>query len=163
FKALYNIGATLASGYYEVNNFDIGPVFSIFGFNEAEGMRIRLGGRTYFSQNDPWRLEGFGAYGFKDDRFKYGLSAKWLLDRKSRLTVFGGNRRDVEQTGASLTTSNDVLGRNLASSSLFSVGTNDRLSRINLSTVGFDVEPIKNLFVRHTGSYHSLQSGANTF
>ena len=30
FKALYNIGATLATGYYEVNNFDIGPVFSIF-------------------------------------------------------------------------------------------------------------------------------------
>ena len=163
FKALYNIGATLASGYYEVNNFDIGPVFSIFGFNEAEGMRIRLGGRTYFSQNDPWRLEGFGAYGFGDDRFKYGISAKWLLDRKSRLTVFGGNRRDVEQTGASLTNSNDVLGRSLASSSLISVGANDRLSRINLTTAGFDIEPMKNFIVRITGSYRTLKSATETF
>lgn len=163
FKALYNLGATLASGYYEVDHFDIGPIFSIFGYNEAEGMRIRLGGRTYFGQNDPWRVEGFGAYGFKDDRFKYGISAKWLLDRRSRLTVFGGNRRDVEQTGASLTTSNDVLGRSLASSSLISVGRNDRLSHINLSTVGFDIEPWKNFVVRITGSYRTLKSATDTF
>ncbi len=163
FKTLYNLGAVLATGYYETNNFDVGPVFSIFGFNEAEGLRIRLGGRTYFSQNDPWRIEGFGAYGFKDERFKYGISAKWLLDRTSRLTVFAGNRKDVEQTGASLTNSNDVLGRSLASSSLISVGANDRLSRINLTTVGFEVEPVKNLVLRLTGSYRNLESATDTF
>lgn len=163
FKSLYNIGATLASGYYEVGNIDIGPVFSIFGFNEAEGMRIRLGGRTYFSQNDLWRLEVFGAYGFKDRRFKHGISGKWLLDRKSRFTIFGGNRKDVEQTGASLTTSNDVLGRNLASSSLISVGANDRLTRINLSTAGFSIEPAKNLNIRLTGSFRTLESATETF
>jgi len=163
FKSLYNIAATLASGYYEVGNFDIGPVFSVFGFNEAEGLRIRLGGRTYFSQNDPWRLEVFGAYGFRDERFKYGVSGKWLLDRKSRLTVFGGNRKDVEQTGASLTTSNDVLGRSLASSSLITVGANDKLSRINLSTAGFSMEPAKNLKFQLTGSYRTLESATETF
>ncbi|MGY8885345.1 MAG: DUF5686 family protein [Flavobacteriales bacterium] len=163
FKTLYNVGAVLASGYYEINNFDIGPVFSTFGYNDAEGLRIRLGGRTYFSQNDRWRLEGFGAYGFKDNRFKYGISGKYLLDRKSRLKVFAGNRRDVEQLGASLTNSNDVLGRNLASSSLLSVGVNDRLSRINLSTIGFEVEPAKNFSVRVTGSYRTLRSATDTF
>jgi hypothetical protein len=163
FKTLYNLASTLASGYYEVKYFDVGPVFSIFGFNEAEGMRIRLGGRTYFSQNDPWRVEGFGAYGFKDQRFKYGISAKWLLNRKSRLIVFGGNRKDVEQTGASLTTSNDVLGRSLASSSLISVGSNDRLTRINLTTAGFSIEPVKNFVARVTGSYRTLRSATETF
>ncbi|MBL4663637.1 MAG: carboxypeptidase-like regulatory domain-containing protein [Flavobacteriaceae bacterium] len=163
FKALYNIGATLASGYYQVGNVDVGPVFSIFGFNEAEGMRIRLGGRTYFSQNDPWRLEVFGAYGFKDHRFKYGVSGKWLLDRKSRFTIFGGNRKDVEQTGASLTSSTDVLGRNLASSSLISIGANDRLTRVNLSTAGFSLEPVKNLNIRVTGSFRTLKSATKTF
>lgn len=163
FKTLYNLASTLASGYYEVNNFDLGPVFSVFGYNEAEGMRIRLGGRTYFSQNDPWRIEGFGAYGFKDQRFKYGISAKWLVDRKTRLTVFGGNRKDVEQTGASLTTSNDVLGRSLASSSLISVGANNRLTRINLTTAGFAIEPAKNFIVRLTGSYRTLRAATDTF
>jgi hypothetical protein len=163
FKTLYNVGSVLASGYYEVNNFDIGPVFSTFGFNEAEGLRIRLGGRTYFSQNDRWRLEGFGAYGFRDERFKYGISGKYLLDRRSRLMVFGGNRRDVEQLGASLTNSNDVLGRNLASSTLIPIGVNDRLSRINLSTIGFEVEPAKNFRVRISGSFRTLKSATDTF
>tara|TARA_R100001369_G_scaffold91834_1_gene134378 strand:+ start:1751 stop:4228 length:2478 start_codon:yes stop_codon:yes gene_type:complete len=163
FKALYNIGATLASGYYEVDNFDVGPVFSIFGFNEAEGLRIRLGGRTYFSQNDPWRIETFGAYGFKDKRFKFGVSGKLLLDRKSRLTIFSGYRKDVEQTGATLTTSNDVLGRSLASSSLISVGANDRLTRIKLATAGFSVEPAKNFTIRVTGSHRKLISATDTF
>ncbi len=163
FKTIYNIGSVMASGYYEIPNFDIGPVFSIFGYNEAEGVRIRMGGRTYFGRNDPWRLEGFLAYGLKDDKFKYGISGKWLLDRKSRLIVFGGNRRDVEQTGASLTNSNDVLGRNLASSSLISVGANDRLTNINLSTFGFELEPSKNLIVRTTTSYRTLKSATETF
>ncbi|MEZ4778859.1 MAG: DUF5686 family protein [Flavobacteriaceae bacterium] len=163
FKTLYNIGATLASGYYQVGNIDVGPVFSVFGFNEAEGMRIRLGGRTYFGQNDPWRLEVFGAYGFKDQKFKHGVSGKWLLDRKSRFTLFGGNRKDVEQTGASLTNSNDVLGRNLASSSLITVGANDKLTRINLTAAGFSIDPVKNFQIRLTGTFRTLESATETF
>jgi len=163
FKTIYNIGSVLSSGYYEIPNFDIGPVFSIFGFNEAEGFRMRLGGRTYFGQSDPWRLEGFLAYGFGDNKFKYGISGKWLLDRTSRLIVFGGNRRDVEQTGASLTTSNDVLGRGLASSSLISVGANDRLTNINLTTFGLEMEVAKNLVFRVTNSFRTLKSATDTF
>lgn len=163
FKRYYNLATTLASGYYEVNNFDIGPVFSIFGYNSAEGMRLRIGGRTYFNQNDPWRIEGFGAYGFKDRKFKYGLSGKLLLDQKSRLTIFAGNRHDVEQMGASLTQSDDVLGRNIASSFVLSKGRNDRLSRIDLSTFGLDFEPWKNFLVRFSGSYKTLESATKTF
>ncbi|EDM43567.1 hypothetical protein SCB49_08253 [unidentified eubacterium SCB49] len=165
FKMLYDVGATLVSGYYEVESLhlDIGPIFSIFGFNEAEGLRLRLGGRTYFGQNDPWRLEVFGAYGFKDERFKYGVSGKWLLNRKNRLTVYGGNRKDTEQTGASLTTSNDVLGRNLASSSLVSVGANDKLTRLNLSSFGVSMEPVKNLEIRLDGTYRTLESATDSF
>ena len=44
FKALYSAASILASGYHEVENFDIGPVLSLFGYNEAEGLRVRLGG-----------------------------------------------------------------------------------------------------------------------
>lgn len=163
FRQLYDVGSVLVSGYYEIENFDLGPVFSVFGFNEVEGLRLRAGGRTYFGQNDPWRIEGFVAYGFKDDKFKYGISGKWLLDRKSRLIVFAGNRRDVEQIGASLTTSNDVLGRSLASSSLVSVGANDKLTNINLTAAGFELEPVKNFRIRTDFSYRTLTSASPTF
>ena len=165
FKRLYNLGSILASGYIEFDdlNLDYGPIFSTFGYNEVEGVRLRAGGRTYFGQNDLWRIEGFTAYGFRDDKFKYGISGKWLLDKKSRLIISGGNRRDVEQIGASLTNSTDVLGRSLASSSVVGTGTNDKLTNINLSTLAIEAEPFRNVVTRLSGSYRTLESASKTF
>ena len=165
FKRLYNLGSILASGYIEFPslNLDYGPIFSTFGFNEVEGVRLRAGGRTYFGPNDLWRLEGFVAYGFRDDKFKYGISGKWLLDKRSRWTIFGGNRRDVEQIGASLTSSTDVLGRSLASSAVIGTGANDKLTNINLTNLGMSIEPLQNFEVRLDGSFRELRSASPTF
>lgn len=165
FKRLYNLGSILASGYIEFPSIklDYGPIFSTFGYNEVEGVRLRGGGRTYFGPNDLWRLEGFVAYGFKDDKFKYGISGKWLLDKRSRLTIFGGNRRDIEQIGASLTSSTDVLGRSLASNAVFTAGANDKLTNINLTNLGFSIEPLRNLEFRLDGSHRYLSSASPTF
>ncbi len=165
FKRLYNIGSILASGYIEVPslNLDIGPVFSVFGFNEVEGTRIRGGGRTYFGPNDLWRIEGFLAYGFRDDKFKYGISGKWLVDKRRRLIISAGNRRDVEQIGANLTSSTDVLGRSLASSAVVGTAVNDKLTTINLTTVAIEMEPSKNFVVRASGTFKTLESASPTF
>ena len=160
FKTFYNIASILGSGYVEIDkwNLDIGDVFSTFGYNNAEGLRIRGGARTYFGQNDPWRLEGYMAYGFMDQKVKHGFSAKWLLDKENRLIISGGNRRDVEQLGLSLTSTNDVLGRSVASSAVFTVGSNDRLTNINLSTLNLEIEPIANFRVRVGSSFRTLSS-----
>jgi len=165
FKRLYNLGSILASGYIEFNTLplDYGPIFSTFGFNEVEGLRLRTGLRTYFGRNDLWRLEGFLAYGFRDDKFKYGISGKWLIDKKNRFIISGGNRRDVEQIGASLTTSTDVLGRSLASSSIVGTGANDKLTSINLTSLAFELEPWRNLIMRLGGNYRTLESASPTF
>ena len=163
FKSLYTIGALIASGYYEFKGFDAGPVFSVLGYNEVEGLRLRLGGRTYFGQNDLWRMEGFGAFGFKDQKFKYGLSGKVLVSKKNRKILFAGHRKDIEQTGASLTNSKDVLGRNRASSGLITVGANDRLTSIELTTLGYQMEPVKNFTFRVLGSHRTLKSASETF
>ena len=165
FRNLYNAGSVLASGYYEFTelNLDYGPIFSTFGFNEVEGLRLRAGGRTYFGQNDLWRLEGFGAYGLRDQKFKFGISGKWLVDKKSRFIISGGYRKDVEQIGASLTTSRDVLGRNLASSSLVNTAANDKLTSIELANVALEVEPVRNLTLRTDFSFRSLSSASPTF
>ncbi|WP_100613338.1 DUF5686 and carboxypeptidase-like regulatory domain-containing protein [Confluentibacter citreus] len=165
FKRLYNLGSILASGYIEFNSLplDYGPIFSTFGFNEVEGLRLRTGGRTYFGRNDLWRVEGFLAYGFKDDKFKYGISGKWLLDKKSRFIISGGNRRDVEQIGASLTTSTDVLGRSFASSAVVGTGANDKLTSINLTSLAIELEPWRNFIMRLGGNYRTLQSASPTF
>jgi len=160
FKTFYNIASILGSGYIEIDkwNMDIGDVYSVFGYNDAEGVRLRGGARTYFGQNDPWRLEGYMAYGFMDKKVKHGFSAKFLLDKKSRLMISGGNRRDVEQLGLSLTSTNDVMGRSIASSSVLTVGSNDRLTNINLSTASLEIEPITNFKVRVGSSFRTLSS-----
>ncbi len=165
FKSLYNLGSILASGYVEFDalNLDYGPIFSTFGFNAVEGLRLRGGGRTYFGQNDLWRLEGFLAYGLKDNKFKYGISGKWLVDKKSRFIISGGNRRDVEQIGASLTTSTDVLGRSLASSAIVGTGTNDKLTNVNITTLAIQAEPVRNIITRLSGAYRTLESASPTF
>ena len=165
FQRIYNLVSILGSGYIEFPdwNFDYGPIFSTVGYNEVEGFRIRTGGRTYFGPNDTWRLQGYTAYGFDDNKFKYGLSGKWMIDSKSRIILSAGNRRDVEQIGASLTTTNDVLGRSFASSSLFSSGSNGKLTNINLTTFGFEIEPVKNLVVGTQFSYRTLESASPTF
>lgn len=160
FRTYYDIVSVLGSGYIEIDkwNVDIGDLYSTFGINDAEGIRVRGGARTYFGQNDPWRLEGYMAYGFDDQKFKHGFSAKFLLDRKSRLILSGGNRRDIEQLGLSLTATNDVLGRSIASSSLVSVGNNNRLSNIKLSTLNLEMEPLKNFRVRFGSAFRILSS-----
>jgi len=163
FKQLYNLVSILGSGYIQFGHLDFGPIFSTFGFNEVEGIRLRVGGRTYFGPNDAWRLQGYTAYGFDDNKFKYGLSGKWMVDKKNRLIISGGNRRDVEQIGASLTTTNDVLGRSFASSSLFSTGSNGKLTNINLTNVAVEIEPVKNLTFQTGFSYRTLESASNTF
>jgi ribosomal protein L14E/L6E/L27E len=163
FKQLYNLVSILGSGYIQYGNFDYGPIFSTVGYNEVEGIRLRAGGRTYFGPNDLWRLQGYTAYGFDDNKFKYGLSGKWMIDKKNRIIISGGNRRDVEQIGASLTTTNDVLGRSFASSSLFSSGSNGKLTNINLSTLAVEIEPVKNVVLQTGFSYRTLESASPTF
>lgn len=163
FKQLYNLVSILGSGYVEFDNFDYGPIYSTFGYNDVEGIRLRVGGRTYFGRNDPWRIQAYTAYGFDDNKFKYGISGKWMIDKKNRIIISGGNRRDVEQIGASLTTTNDVLGRSFASSSLFASGNNGKLTNINLSNLSIEIEPIKNFTVQTGFSYRTLESASDTF
>ncbi|MEC4004661.1 DUF5686 family protein [Flavobacterium sp. SUN052] len=163
FKQMYSLVTVLGSGYINYHKFDYGPLFSTFGYNVVEGVRIRVGGRTYFGPNDKWRLQGYTAYGFDDNKFKYGISGKWMVDTKNRIIISGGNRRDVEQIGASLTTTNDVLGRSFASSSVFSSGTNGKLTNINLTNVAIEIEPVKNLIFQTGFSYRTLESASPTF
>ena len=163
FKNMYNLVSILGSGYIKLGKFEYGPIFSTVGFNEVEGWRLRAGGRTYFGPNDLWRIQGYTAYGFEDNKFKYGISGKWMIDKKNRIILSGGNRRDVEQIGASLTSTNDVLGRSYASSGLFTSGANGKLTNINLTTLAAEIEPFKNLTFQLGFSYRTLESASETF
>ncbi len=163
FKQLYSLVEILDSGYINYSGIDYGPIYTIIGQNSVEGLRLRTGARTYFGPNDPWRLQSYIAYGFKDDKFKYGVTGKWMVENKRRVIISAGNRRDIEQVGASLTTTNDILGRNYASSGLLTFGSNNKLTNVNLSNVQLEIEPIKNLTLSTGVTYRTLVSASPDF
>jgi len=163
FKNMYNLVSILGSGYIYVNQFDYGPIYSTFGKNDVEGIRLRVGGRTYRSSNDLWRVQAYAAYGFKDKAYKYGLSAKALVYRKKRLILSLGKRKDVEQIGVSLISSTDVLGRSFASSAVFASGDNGKLTNIELINASVSFEPVKNVVFQTGFSNRKLVSASTTF
>jgi hypothetical protein len=159
FQQINTIGEILASGYWNfTKGWDYGPVFSSIGYNDIEGLRLKAGGRTYFSQNDKWRARGYLAYGFMDKRFKYGIEGKWLLKGRYRWVISAGTRNDIEQLGVSLTTANEVLERSFATTSIFTRGDNSKLSNIDLSNFKVSVEPVKNLELRLGSTYKTIES-----
>ena len=81
FKRVMAIGRLLFEGYTPISGFDLGPANTFYSFNPIEGFRLRLGGRTNhkFSQN--MMLEGYGAYGFKDEKFKVFAALRYNFGR----------------------------------------------------------------------------------
>lgn len=165
FKNINKAFQTMYSGYFEIEslNIDYGPIFSTFGYNDVEGLRVRVGGRTYKSSNDLFRLEAYTAYGLKDKNLKYGFQAKWLLNEKNRFIITGGKKNDIEQIGATLTANTDVLGRSDGSSSLIGTGTNDKLTKINITTLTGEIEPTPNLILKLSANYKTLGSASDSF
>lgn len=162
FKRFVKIYETLSSGYYNIGHaIDIGDLYSTFGKNAIEGNRLRLGGRTYFSANDDWRIQGYGAYGFKDHQFKYGVEAKYMFNKINRFQVGVGTRRDILQLGVALTGDDGIMSRSFASSSLFSRGDNASLSSSNQTSVYSSIEPWKNFQIRLDGTMQSIKSADN--
>ncbi|MGV0955830.1 DUF5686 family protein [Empedobacter falsenii] len=146
------------SGYYNVGNaIDIGNLYSSFGYNQIEGFRLRAGARTYFSQNDMWRAQGFLAYGFRDEKFKYGADFRYMFNKYNRFQVGIGTKRDVEQLAATLTASDGIMTRSFASSSIINQGDNTFLSNNNLTNVYASIEPWKNVTFRVDGNYQLIK------
>lgn len=163
FNRIVKIYETLASGYYNAfKGIDIGPIFSIYGKNVVEGDRIRLGARTYFGQNDPWRVQFYTAYGFKDKQLKYGVEARYMFNRVNRFMIGAGTKRDVMQLGVQLTNDDAILSRSFASSTIFARGENASLSSVNQTNFFTSIEPWKNFQIRVDGTMQSIKSANPT-
>ena len=98
-KTWVNVLKTLARGYVEVDGLDLGPWPFLVGFNDVEGIRVRLGGRTNENFSRTWQFNGYSAFGFDDKRFKYGAGARVILDRKKWTTLGFNYRKDIDQLG----------------------------------------------------------------
>jgi len=71
------------AGYKNFGPFETGPASTFYSFNPVEGFRARLGGRSTPEFSKRYYFETYGAYGTKDQRFKYFLSSTYSLNDKS--------------------------------------------------------------------------------
>lgn len=97
FKRSMDIGNLILSGYVGNGPVEIGPVSTFYSFNDLEGSRVRFGGRTTTNFNTRYYLEGYGAYGFKDNKFKYSGTASYSFSNTS-IYIFPVNRLRVSYT-----------------------------------------------------------------
>lgn len=99
FVTVANLIDLFVNGYKVVGKFEFGPYYTFYSFNPLEGNRIRLGGRTSNDFSKRLMLEGYGAYGFRDERFKYGGGFLYILNKNPRMAVAASGKRDMEQLG----------------------------------------------------------------
>jgi len=101
YRTYVDIITFLVTGYKTFGKIEIGPFPKMYSFNQYEGNRFRIGGRTNYDFNKYLRLEGYAAYGSLDDEFKYSGSFKYYLSKKPWQTFGAEYKKDVEEFGQS--------------------------------------------------------------
>ncbi len=88
-KFTFNAGKIISSGYIPTrkdenkNKLDIGTLPTFYSYNSLEGNRLRLTLATTRNLNRHLYFYGYGAYGTRDDRFKYYAEATWAFNNVS--------------------------------------------------------------------------------
>jgi hypothetical protein len=93
----------LATNHIKMGYFEFGPVLSIYSFNKIEGNRFKLGLRTSNKFSKKLMLTLYGAYGEKDDQFKYGADVRYLFRKNPNTGIQFTYSKEIEQLGKSST------------------------------------------------------------
>ncbi len=83
YRRFMDIATLLLAGYKGFGPWELGPVNTFYSFNPVEGFRLRVGGRTTPKFSKRLYLETYGAYGFKDEKWKGYLGVTYSLNNKS--------------------------------------------------------------------------------
>ncbi len=84
FKKFMNIANLVLFGYRKIGPIDLGPVSTFYSFSEIEGLRTRLGFKTNDDFSKKVQFETYGAYGFKDEKWKYALIGTYFFSKSPR-------------------------------------------------------------------------------
>jgi len=101
FNTWVDVIQMIVSGYYVKGKMEWGPYMSTYSYNQLEGHRFRLSGRTSNAFSKKLMLEGFAAYGLNDQQIKYGSGFMYMLGKNPRRVLKGNLNYDIEQLGQS--------------------------------------------------------------
>lgn len=88
-----------ATGYLPVKKLDLGPWTEFGNYNNVEGLRLGFGLRTNYTFSNRFLVEGYGAYGNVDQRWKYKFASTWILSRRHWTTLGLRIGRELDQVG----------------------------------------------------------------
>lgn len=89
----------IMEGYKPMGKYEIGAYYYLLGYNDLEGFRTRIGLRTNEDLSRRWFGLMYGAYGFKDEQFKYGLQLEYIASFTKWTKIGFHSKRDVELIG----------------------------------------------------------------
>jgi hypothetical protein len=99
FRTVTDIITIFVTGYHILGNIELGPYYTLYSFNPVEGHRLRLGGRTSNAFSKRVMIEGYSAYGFRDQKFKFGGGVQYMLSKNPRQVAGFFAKHDIEQLG----------------------------------------------------------------
>ncbi len=136
YRNIVDVIKTFITGYYVRGNFEIGPYFKLYSFNEIEGNRFMFGGRTSNTFSEKIMCNAHLAYGDKDKRFKYGLGFVYMLDKLPRESFGMQWKHDIHQLGKSPNafTESNILA------SLLKRNPNNKLTMMNQFEAHYEKE-----------------------
>jgi hypothetical protein len=152
FRFLQNATNMLANGYYRLNKIEIGHLYNFISYNDVEGIRNEIAIRTSSRFSNRVRFTGRLAYGWVDQRVKYGVMMQYNLTPKKRgmLTLY--HRNDIEQLGLSPV----IRQMGITLGNLLRTGSFDRLTFVNKSGASFEKDFGKDLIIFSGFEWKSL-------
>ncbi|WP_299759784.1 DUF5686 and carboxypeptidase-like regulatory domain-containing protein [uncultured Pontibacter sp.] len=98
-KRFTNIATILGTGYKSFGKVSLGPWPYTYAYNDVEGHRFQVGGKTNINFSNKLELRAYAAYGTEDDKYKYSLGGRYILSRKRWSEIGINHSQDLEQVG----------------------------------------------------------------
>lgn len=89
----------ISHGYLPAGMWDF-DISKFFKYNNYEGIRLGAGGTTNATFSEKIRLHGYLVYGFKDEKFKYGIGAGTLLRKRTDTWLDLKYSDDIREVGS---------------------------------------------------------------
>lgn len=90
------LGRKIIKGYFPVHFFDI-DLRSIVKYNNYEGFRLGFGGVTNTKLSNDYKLAIYGAYGLKDQDFKFGITPSYRVNKYSETWLSASYSEDLQE------------------------------------------------------------------
>jgi len=142
-------------GYRDVGTIELGPYYSLFSSNQIEGNRIRIGGRTTMKFDQNLRLNIHGAYGSKDQDFKYGGGFEYFFSKKPRTLVAFQAYHDYDLLGIS----SNAFTRDNFLTSILAKNPYTKLNMVDKYQATFDKDWVRGLSNQLFVTSTKIQSG----